>query len=212
MTNFTSIPEAINELRQGRMIILVDDEGREGEGDLVVAASHITPEAINFMIKHARGIVCLTVTQELVQRLQIPLMAERLKHRDQAFFTTSIEAVRGVTSGVSVHDRAYTIRVAIDPQSTPQDIAMPGHIFPIQARPGGVLERAGHTEGSVDLTRLAGLAPSAVICEIMKDDGNMARLPELIEFSKLHNIKMAAIKDLIAYRQQHEMRELETTY
>ncbi len=203
MSHFTTIPDAINELRHGRMIILVDDD-REREGDLVIAAEKITPEAINFMIKHARGIVCLTVTQEWVQRLQIPLMAERLKHKDQAFFTTSIEAVRGVTSGVSVHDRAYTIRVAIDPDSTPEDIAMPGHIFPIQARSGGVLERQGHTEGSVDLVRLADLEPSAVICEIMRDDGSMARLPELKEFAKMHNIKMASIKDLITYRLKHE--------
>jgi 3,4-dihydroxy 2-butanone 4-phosphate synthase/GTP cyclohydrolase II len=204
MIQFTPIPDAINELRQGRMIILVDDEGREREGDLVIAAEKVTPEAINFMITHARGIVCLTVTKELVQRLQIPLMAERLKHEDQAYFTTSIEAVRGVTSGVSVHDRAYTIRVAVDPNSTPDDIGMPGHIFPIQARPGGVLERQGHTEGSVDMVRLAGLEPSAVICEIMKKDGTMARLPELLDFAKMHGIKIAAIKDLVTYRLTQE--------
>jgi 3,4-dihydroxy 2-butanone 4-phosphate synthase/GTP cyclohydrolase II len=205
MIPFASITEAANELRHGRMIILVDDENREGEGDLVIAAEKVTPEAINFMLKHARGIVCLTVTQELVQRLQIPLMPERLKHNDQALFTTSIEAVRGVTSGVSVYDRAYTIRVAIDPNSTPNDIAMPGHIFPIQARPGGVLERSGHTEGSIDLVRLANLQPCALICEIMHEDGSMARLPELVEFAKIHKIKMAAINDLIAYRLKHEV-------
>jgi 3,4-dihydroxy 2-butanone 4-phosphate synthase/GTP cyclohydrolase II len=204
MVHFASISDAINELRQGRMIILVDDDDREGEGDLVVAAEYATPAAINFMLKYARGIVCLTVTDELVKRLQLPLMAERLKHPNQALFTTSIEAARGVTSGVSVYDRAHTIRVAIDSNSTPNDIAMPGHIFPIQARPGGVLERCGHTEGSVDLVRLANLIPAAVICEIMQDDGSMARLPELTAFAKLHQIKMAAINDLVAYRLECE--------
>lgn len=204
MTPFISIEDAMTELRQGRMIILADDESREGEGDLIIAAEKVTPDDINFMITHARGIVCLTVTEELVRRLNIPIMAERFKHEDQAFFTNSIEAVHGVTSGVSVKDRAYTIHVAIDPNSTPNDIAMPGHVFPIQARPGGVLERAGHTEGSVDLMRLSGLNPSAVICEIMQKDGSMARLPELITFAKLHNIKMAAINDLIAYRLKGE--------
>ena len=204
MTPFISIPEAMTELQQGRMLILADDEGREGEGDLIIAAEKVKPEDINFMARHARGIVCLTVTEELVERLQLPLMAERSKHQDQALFTTSIEAVEGVTSGVSVHDRAYTIHVAIDPNSTPDDIAMPGHVFPIQARPGGVLERAGHTEGSVDLMRLAGLNPSAVICEIMQEDGSMARLPELIDFAKMHDIKMAAINDLIAFRLKYK--------
>ncbi len=207
MNYFTPITEIIHEIQHGKMVILVDDEGREGEGDLVIAAEKITPDAINFMLKEARGIVCLTVTQEFVQRLQIPLMPERHKHQDQALFTASIEAVRGVTSGVSVEDRAYTIRVAVDPHSTPQDIAIPGHVFPIQARPKGVLERPGHTEGSVDLVRLAGLSPSAVICEIMCHDGSMARLPELIEFAKMHTIKMAAINDLIAYRLKHEREE-----
>ncbi|MEO8400614.1 MAG: 3,4-dihydroxy-2-butanone-4-phosphate synthase [Gammaproteobacteria bacterium] len=205
MTQLASIEEAIIELRQGRMIILVDDENREQEGDLVLAAEKVTPEAINFMITYARGFVCLTISQEIVTRLQLPLMAERNVHQNQAMFTTSIEATDGVSSGVSVSDRAHTIRVAVDPNSTPNDISMPGHIFPIQSRVGGVLERQGHTEGSVDLARLTGLQPAAVICEIMKEDGSMARLPDLIEFAKIHKIKIATIHDLIEYRMQNEV-------
>lgn len=204
VAQFTSIEAAIIELRQGRMIILVDDENREQEGDLVLAAEKVTPEAINFMITYARGFVCLTISQEIVKRLDLPLMAERNPHQNQAMFITSIEATDGVSSGVSVYDRAHTIRVAVNPHSTPNDISMPGHIFPIQSRTGGVLERQGHTEGSVDLVRLTGLQPAAVICEIMKEDGSMARLPDLREFANIHNIKIASIHDLIEYRMRKE--------
>jgi len=203
MSPFIPIVDAIDELRQGRMVILVDDDNREQEGDLVMAAEKITPEAINFMITHARGILCLTLAPAIVDRLHLPLMPERNRLPDQALFTASIEAMGGVTSGVSVTDRAHTIQVAVNPTSGPQDVSMPGHIFPIQARAGGVLERAGHTEGSVDLAKLAGLQPAAVLCEIMQINGTMARLPELMAFAKIHGIKIAAINDLIAYRLAH---------
>lgn len=204
MNNFTPIEEALNELRLGRMLILVDDENREQEGDLMIAAEKVTPDAINFMAKYARGLICLTITDTITERLRIPLMPERNKHMNQAAFTTSIEAASGVTTGVSAHDRAHTIRVAINPDAVPQDISMPGHIFPLRARKGGVLERPGHTEGSVDLARLADCQPAAVICEIMKEDGSMARLPDLIEFGKKNNIKLVSINDLITYRLAHE--------
>ncbi len=204
MTSFASIETALEELRQGRMLILFDDENREQEGDLVIAAEKITPEAINFMTKHARSMICLAVTEDIIRRLQIPLMPERSKHHNQAAFATSIEAMRGVTTGASAFDRAYTIKVAVDPTSTPRDISMPGHVFPLQARLGGVLERPGHTEGSVDLARLAGLQPAAVIGEIMNDDGTMARMPALEKFAQQHNIKLVRINDLIAYRLSHE--------
>lgn len=204
MSQFATIESALEDIRQGKMVILVDDENREQEGDLLLAADKVTPEAINFMTKHARGLVCLTLTQEIVERLHIPLMPERHKLPNQAAFTVSIEAVRGVTTGVSVHDRAHTIRTAVDPKSTYQDISMPGHVFPLQARHGGVLVRPGHTEGSVDLARLAGLQSAAVICEIMKEDGTMSRLPDLEVFAKQHNVKIVAINDLISYRYQHE--------
>lgn len=205
MSLFIPIIDAINELRQGRLIILVDDENREQEGDLVMAAEKITPDIINFMITHARGILCLTLAPDIVERLQLPLMPARNRLPDQALFTASIEAIRGVTSGVSVADRAHTIQVAVNPKASPADISMPGHVFPIQARAGGVLERPGHTEGSVDLAKLAGLEPAAVLCEIMQTDGQMARMPALQEFAKTHKIKMAAINDLIAYRLEHEV-------
>lgn len=204
MTQFTTIENALEELRQGRMIILVDDENREQEGDLIIAADKVTPEAINFMAKEARGLICLTLTEEIVERLRLPLMPERNKLPNQAAFTISIEAVTGVTTGVSAHDRARTIQVAVNPQSTYQDLSMPGHVFPLQARKGGVFVRQGHTEGSVDLARLAGFQPAAVICEVMNDDGTMARTPDLQMFAKKHNIKIVAINDLIAYRLKHE--------
>lgn len=204
MTQFCTIKEALKDLRQGRMLILVDDENREQEGDLVIAADKVTPETINFMTKFARGLVCLTLTEEIVERLRIPLMPERHKLPNQAAFTVSIEAASGVSTGVSVFDRAHTIKVAVDPNSTFQDISMPGHVFPLQARKGGVLVRPGHTEGSVDLARLAGFQPAAVICEIMKEDGNMARLADLKIFAKQHDIKIVSINDLIDYRFQHE--------
>jgi 3,4-dihydroxy 2-butanone 4-phosphate synthase/GTP cyclohydrolase II len=204
MTKFLSVENAIHELQAGKMVILVDAEDREQEGDLVLAAEKVTPEALNFMITYARGFICLTLDEKIVDRLNLPLMTERNKLPNQAAFTFSIEASRGVSSGVSVFDRAETIRVAIDPQSTSDDISIPGHVFPLRARKGGVLERPGHTEGSVDLMKLAGLQPAAVICEVMRTDGNMARLPDLIEFAKVHNIKLVTIDDLISYVKDKE--------
>lgn len=204
MTEFISIEEALNVLRDGQMIILVDDEFRENEGDIVVAAEKITPDLVNFMAKNARGQICLALHDEIIDRLHIPLMPERNKLPNQATFTTSIEAARGVTTGVSAQDRAYTIKVAVDPNSTPNDISMPGHIFPLRARKGGILARPGHTEGSVDLAKMAGLQPAAVICEIMNEDGTMSRLTDLRQFAKLHNIKLVAVNDLISYRLAHD--------
>lgn len=199
---FFPIPQALEDLRQGKMILLVDDENREAEGDVVMAAECVTPEAINFMARFACGFICFTLGEEIVTRLQIPPMPERNKHPNQAAFLASIEAVRGVTSGISAFDRAYTIRLAVNPTSTPADFSIPGHVFPLCARPGGVLERPGHTEGSVDLMRLAGLQPAAVICEVMNEDGRMARLPDLRVFSTQHQIKLVAVNDLIAFREQ----------
>lgn len=205
MNLFISIESALEELKQGRMLIVADDERREQEGDLIIAAEKVTPEAINFITKYARGQVCLPLSEEILGRLQIPLMPEHNKQPNQAAFTVSIEAASGVTTGVSAHDRARTIQVAIDPHSTSNDISMPGHIFPLRARKGGVLQRPGHTEASIDLVKLAGLQSGAVICEIMNDDGTMARLDDLQKFSELHNIKIVSINDLIEYRLKHEM-------
>lgn len=203
MSEYITIEQALNYLKQGSMIILVDDEQRENEADLIIAAEKATPAAINFMIKHARGQLCLALNQQIVDRLQLPFMPQRNPLANQAAFTVSIEAATGIASGVSVYDRSHTIQVAVNPNSTPNDISTPGHIFPICARPGGVLERAGHTEGSTDLTQLAGLQPAAVICEIMNDDGTVARNQDLQAFAKLHDIKLVAINDLISYRQKH---------
>lgn len=199
-TSFASIEDALKDLRQGKMIILVDDEDRENEGDLVIAAEKVTPEAINFMITYARGLVCLSMTDDYIKRLELPLMTEHNTSKYETAFTVSIEAAKGVTSGISAYDRAHTINVAVDPNSTPIDIVTPGHIFPLRAKPGGVLFRAGHTEGSVDLAQLAGLKSAAVICEILKEDGSMARLSNLVEFGKTHQIKLVSLNDLIAYR------------
>jgi 3,4-dihydroxy 2-butanone 4-phosphate synthase/GTP cyclohydrolase II len=201
---FNSIDEAIEELRGGRMIILVDDEDRENEGDLCMAAEKVTPEAINFMAKHGRGLVCLSLTPEKVSALKLPMMAEQNTSTFGTAFTVSIEAKKGVTTGISAHDRAITIRTAIDPATIPEDLARPGHVFPLRAKPGGVLQRAGQTEGSVDLARLAGLYPSGVICEIMSDDGTMARVPELMRVAEEHGLKIVTIKDLINYRMKTE--------
>lgn len=203
-TQFMPIPEAIEAFAQGQMIIMVDDEDRENEGDLVIAADHITPEAINFMITHARGLVCLSITDEIAERLQIPMMTRKNQSPLNTAFTVSIEAATGVTTGISAADRARTVQVAIDPKSTASDIAMPGHIFPVKAVSGGVLIRPGHTEGSVDLARLSGLTPAAVICEVMNDDGTMARLPDLEKFAALHHLPIIKIQDLIAHRMQSE--------
>lgn len=183
-----STEEAINEIRKGKMIILVDDEDRENEGDLTIAAEKVTPQAINFMARYGRGLICLAMAPELVDKLKLDLQPRRNESRFGTAFTVSIEAARGVTTGISAYDRATTILTAVKDDVTPEDISTPGHVFPLRARKGGVLVRAGQTEGSVDLCRLAGLKPAAVICEIMRDDGNMARMPDLIEFAKKNTI------------------------
>lgn len=195
-----SIEEAIADIRQGKMIILVDDEGRENEGDLTMAAEHVTPEAINFMAKFGRGLICLPMAPEIIDRLQLPLMTQRNGSRFGTNFTISIEAREGVTTGISAADRATTILAAVADNVRPDDIVTPGHIFPLRAKAGGVLSRAGQTEGGVDLSRLAGLKPASVICEIMRDDGTMARMPDLEIFAAEHGLKIAAVKDLIRYR------------
>jgi 3,4-dihydroxy 2-butanone 4-phosphate synthase/GTP cyclohydrolase II len=203
--SFNTIEEAIEDIRKGKMIIMVDDEDRENEGDLVLAAEKVTPEAINFMAKHGRGLICLALTPERVDELQLPLMAPQDNGTPYGTaFTVSIDAREGTTTGISAADRACTIKVAIDPSSTPHDLVRPGHIFPLRARKGGVLRRAGHTEGSVDLARLAKLYPAGVICEIMNDDGTMARTPQLVEFAQTHDLKITTIADLIHYRLQKE--------
>ena len=198
------VPEIIAELRAGRMVILVDEEDRENEGDLVLAAEYVTPEAINFMVTHARGLVCLTLTEERCKQLDLPLMASRNGARFGTNFTQSIEAAEGVETGISAGDRARTIQVAVARNAKPSDLVQPGHIFPVQAVNGGVLVRAGHTEAGCDLTALAGLTPAAVICEILKPDGTMARLPDLMVFAQEHGLKIGTIADLIQYRSEHE--------
>src|SRR5947209_5568467 len=201
---FTDVPTAIEEIRAGRMIVVVDDEDRENEGDLTLAAEKVTPEAINFMAKHGRGLVCLAMTEERLEHLRIgPMTAENTSQYGTAF-CEAIDARAGVTTGISAHDRARTIQVAIDPLTKPGDLARPGHVFPLRARKGGVLVRAGQTEASVDLARLAGLVPAGIICEIMKDDGSMARVQDLIEFCREHNLKMLTVAELIRYRMAHE--------
>lgn len=196
--------EIIEDARNGRMFILVDHEDRENEGDLVIPAQMATPDAINFMATHGRGLICLALTNERLDALGLPMMASSNSSRHETAFTVSIEAREGVTTGISVHDRAHTIAVAIDSRSTASDIATPGHVFPLRARNGGVLDRAGHTEAAVDISRLAGLNPSGVICEIMNDDGTMARLPDLVAFAQKHGLKIGTISDLIAYRRQYD--------
>ncbi len=196
--------DIIEEARKGRMFILVDDEDRENEGDLVIPAQCATPEAINFMAKHARGLICLALTRERVEQLALPLMAQHNGGRHQTAFTVSIEAREGVTTGISAADRARTVAVAIDPSCGPSDIVTPGHVFPLVARDGGTLERTGHTEAAVDLARLAGLTPAGVICEIMNDDGSMARRNDLITFAQRHALKIGTIADLIAYRRRYD--------
>ncbi len=200
----SSIEEIIEDARNGRIFILVDHEDRENEGDLVIPAQMATPEAINFMATHGRGLICLTLTGERCDALGLPLMASQNSSRHETAFTVSIEAREGVTTGISAHDRARTVAVAIDAQKSASDIATPGHIFPLRARDGGVLVRAGHTEAAVDVARLAGLNASGVICEIMNDDGTMSRLPDLVAFAQRHNIKIGTISDLIAYRRRHD--------
>ena len=200
----STIPEAIEDIRNGKMVILVDDEDRENEGDLFMAAEFVTPEAVNFMAKHGRGLICLTLNEQLAEKINLHLMVNDNQSRFKTAFTVSIEARKGVTTGISAHDRATTIRTAIADHVKPDDIVSPGHIFPILARKGGVLVRTGQTEGSVDLARLAGLKPSGVICEIMKDDGTMARMPDLEIFAKEHGLKIVTIADLINFRMKTE--------
>jgi len=200
----STVAEIIDEARNGRMFILVDHEDRENEGDLVIPAQMATPDAVNFMAMHGRGLICLAMEAERLDALGLPMMAPSNQSRHETAFTVSIEAREGVTTGISAHDRAQTIAVAIDPRSGPADIATPGHVFPLRARDGGVLMRAGHTEAAVDVARLAGLTPAGVICEVMKDDGSMARLPDLVAFAQRHNLKIGTISDLIAYRRRHD--------
>src|SRR5246500_5142161 len=196
--------ELIEEARNGHMFILVDDEDRENEGDLVIPAQFATPDAINFMARYARGLICLSMTRQRVEQLGLPLMSQSNSTRHQTAFTVSIEAREGVTTGISAADRAHTVAVAINPEATRADIVTPGHVFPLVAREGGTLVRAGHTEAAVDIARLAGLNPAGVICEIMNDDGTMARLPDLVSFAQRHNLKLGSIADLIAYRRLTE--------
>ncbi|RMF98679.1 MAG: 3,4-dihydroxy-2-butanone-4-phosphate synthase [Gammaproteobacteria bacterium] len=201
---FAPIEEIIDELRRGRMVIIVDDEDRENEGDLLMAASKVRPEDINFMARYGRGLICLTLTRERCRQLQLPLMVMGTDERHSTNFTVSIEAADGVTTGISAHDRARTIRAAVAPNAMPTDLRQPGHVFPLMAQPGGVLNRAGHTEAGCDLARLAGLEPAAVIVEILNEDGTMARRPQLEVFAREHGLKIGCIADLIRYRLEHE--------
>ena len=203
-TPFDTIDEAIADVKKGRLVILVDDEDRENEGDLVMAAERVTPAAINFMAKHARGLICLALTPERVEELQLPPQAPENTASFGTAFTVSVDARRDITTGISAADRATTIRTAVDPNCKPSDLARPGHVFPLKAQKGGVLKRAGQTEGSVDLARYAGLAPAGVLCEIMNDDGTMARVPELAGFAKRHRLKIVTIKALIEHRMRRE--------
>ena len=201
---FTDVPAAIEDIRAGRMIVVIDDEDRENEGDLTLAAEKVTPEAINFMARYGRGLVCLAMTEERLEHLRIgPMTSENTSQYGTAF-CEAIDARDGVTTGISAYDRSHTIKTAIDPATRPSDLARPGHVFPLRARKGGVLVRAGQTEASVDLARLAGMVPAGIICEIMKDDGTMARVPDLIEFCRTHGMKMLTVAELIRYRMQHE--------
>ncbi len=206
---FATIEQALDDIRNGKIVIVVDDEDRENEGDLVIASEKATPELINFMIKHARGLVCMSLQDEDVRRLQLPMMVEHNLSKYETAFTISIEAAHGVGSGISAADRSHTILTAVNPASSASDIVSPGHIFPLRARKGGVLSRAGHTEASSDLARLAGFRPSGVICEVLNDDGTVARLPQLIEFAKTHQLKMISLDALISYRMERECHVVE---
>ncbi len=203
-TYLSRIEDILDDARQGKMFILVDDEGRENEGDLIIPAAMATPEAINFMARYGRGLICLSLNGERVEKLGLPLMAQRNESRHGTAFTVSIEARQGISTGISAADRARTVAVAIDPDSDGTDIATPGHIFPLRARDGGVLVRAGHTEAAVDVARMSGLLPAGVICEIMNDDGTMARMPDLVKFAQFHGLKIGTIEDLIEYRRRTE--------
>ncbi|HJX69474.1 MAG TPA: bifunctional 3,4-dihydroxy-2-butanone-4-phosphate synthase/GTP cyclohydrolase II [Dehalococcoidia bacterium] len=199
-----TIPEAIEDIKAGKMLIIVDDESRENEGDIAIAAEKVTPEAINFMAKEARGLICLPIMGERLEELRIPMMVQDNTSRFSTAFTMSIDAKHGVTTGISAHDRAATVKAVLDPATKPGDLARPGHMFPIRARDGGVLVRAGHTESIVDLARLAGLYPAGIICEITNEDGTMARLPQLEAMAAQHNLKIVSVADLITYRRRHE--------
>jgi 3,4-dihydroxy 2-butanone 4-phosphate synthase / GTP cyclohydrolase II len=201
---FATVEEAIEDIRQGKMVVVVDAADRENEGDLTIAAQFATPEAVNFMAKEGRGLICLCLTGERCDELGLRMMTERNETPYGTAFTVSIEAREGISTGISAHDRARTVQVAIDPSKGPQDIVQPGHVFPLRARPGGVLQRAGQTEAAIDLARLAGLNNAGVICEVMKDDGTMARVPDLVEFCATHQLKLVTIADLIEYRRRHE--------
>jgi 3,4-dihydroxy 2-butanone 4-phosphate synthase/GTP cyclohydrolase II len=201
---FVTVAEALDDIRNGRMVVVCDDETRENEGDLVMAAQFVTPEAINFMAKEGRGLICLALTPERCDQLQLPLMAAENESLFHTAFTVSIEARHGITTGISAHDRARTIQVAIDPTARPADLVQPGHVFPLKAKPGGVLERAGQTEAAVDLARLAGVIPAGVICEVMNDDGTMARVADLVPYCARHALKMITVEALIAHRRRHE--------
>jgi len=201
---FATVEEAIEDIRQGKMVVVCDDEDRENEGDLTLAAQFATPEAINFMAKEGRGLICLALTPDRCDELGLDLMAAKNESPFETAFTVSIEAREGVTTGISAHDRAHTIQVAIDPGSRPRDVVQPGHVFPLKAKRGGVLERVGQTEAAVDLARLAGLNPSGVICEIMNDDGTMARVDDLVGYCRRHGLKMITVADLVAYRRRHD--------
>jgi 3,4-dihydroxy 2-butanone 4-phosphate synthase/GTP cyclohydrolase II len=203
-TPFATVEAAIEDIREGRMVVVVDDEDRENEGDLTIAAQFATPEAINFMATHARGLVCLCITEERADRLGLRPMTDHNEAPLGTAFTVSIEAREGVTTGISAADRSRTIQVAIHPDSTPHDLVQPGHVFPLRAKPGGVLERIGQTEAAVDLARLAGLSPAGVVCEIMNDDGTMARVPDLVGYCERHGLKMITVADLVEYRRRHE--------
>lgn len=210
---FNTIEKAVADIKKGKMVILIDDEDRENEGDLTIAAEKVTPQAINFMAKYGRGLICLSLTPEKVDALKLPMMSDHNTSHFGTAFTVSIEAKKGVTTGISAADRAKTILTAIKPKTKPEDLSRPGHTFPLRAQPGGVLQRAGQTEGSVDLARLAGLSPAGVICEIMNDDGTMARVPQLAKFARKHSLKIITIKDLIEHRMRNEclVRRLATT-
>lgn len=201
---FHTIEEAIREINEGRMIVVVDDEDRENEGDILMAADKVTPEAINFMATHARGLICTPLTSEICDRLDLPAMVTRNTDSHETAFTVSVDAKMITTTGISAHERAATIKALIDPKTKPDDLARPGHVFPLRAKEGGVLRRAGHTEAAIDLARMAGLYPAGVICEIMKEDGSMARVPELLEFAQRHGLKIITIADLINYRRRTE--------
>src|SRR5919106_5061548 len=201
---FAPIEDAIEDIRQGKFVVVVDDEDRENEGDLVIAAQFATPEAINFMATHARGLICLSLTEERCDALGLRPMTDHNETPFETAFTVSIEAREGVTTGISAHDRSHTIQVAIDPSKGPHDLVQPGHVFPLRARRGGVLERIGQTEAALDLARLAGLNPAGVVCEVMNDDGTMARVPDLIPYCGRHGLKLISVADLIEYRRRHE--------